>query len=250
MSKIEAAVQFMLNTANDNTHGYSRENRWGPDYDCSSLMVTAWQSAGVPVKTKGATYTGNMLKPFLACGFKNVTAQCNLSTAAGMQRGDVLLSPSHHTAMYLGDKKLVHARSTDGHPEAGDQSGKEIRVQNYYKPSYGWDYVLRYSEKEETEEAPETETVVVPVIETPVLTEVQTMPTPLPLLTRKQIEHEKREDVRALQALLSLRGFETKADGYFGPKTEAAIRSAQESGGLAVDGEAGRQVWAYLIQGG
>ena len=45
-------------------HGYDQDDRWGlyGDYDCSSAVITAWESAGVPVKTHGATYTGNMYK--------------------------------------------------------------------------------------------------------------------------------------------------------------------------------------------
>ncbi len=64
MTKIEKAVTWALAIANDNTHGYDQQYRWGPDYDCSSLIISAWQQAGVPVKTKGAAYTGNMKSAF------------------------------------------------------------------------------------------------------------------------------------------------------------------------------------------
>lgn len=71
---VESATSFMERIASDDSHGYSQESRWGtPDYDCSSLTITAWQQAGVPVKTKGATYTGNMWHAFIACGFTDVT---------------------------------------------------------------------------------------------------------------------------------------------------------------------------------
>ena len=49
MTKIEKAVTWALAIANDNTHGYDQQYRWGPDYDCSSLIISAWQQAGVPV---------------------------------------------------------------------------------------------------------------------------------------------------------------------------------------------------------
>ena len=32
MSKIESATQWMINLANDDSHGYDQANRWGPDY--------------------------------------------------------------------------------------------------------------------------------------------------------------------------------------------------------------------------
>ena len=57
MTKTEKAVTWAIEIANDPAHGYDQDNRWGPDYDCSSLVISAWQQAGVPVKTKGATYT-------------------------------------------------------------------------------------------------------------------------------------------------------------------------------------------------
>lgn len=146
MTKTESAVQWAINIANDNRHGYSQANRWGnPDYDCSSLVISAWQQAGVPVKSNGATYTGNMYNVFRACGFTDVTASCNRATGAGMQRGDVLLNVKYHTAMYIGGGQMVQASSTRGHPESGDQTGTEIWVCRYYNYSRGWDYVLRYT---------------------------------------------------------------------------------------------------------
>ena len=56
MSKTQKALQWMLDIAADNSHGYSQVNRWGPDYDCSSMVIQAWENAGVPVKSAGATY--------------------------------------------------------------------------------------------------------------------------------------------------------------------------------------------------
>ncbi|WP_242836673.1 hypothetical protein [Clostridium sp. BNL1100] len=52
---------------NDNAHRYDQRYRWGEygDYDCSSAIITAWQTAGVPVKSNGATYISNMKNVFL-----------------------------------------------------------------------------------------------------------------------------------------------------------------------------------------
>jgi hypothetical protein len=48
-------------------------------------------------------------------------------------------------------------------------------------------------------------------------------------------------DVRALQTALGALGVDTgSVDGYFGPRTEAAVRSFQAGFGLAVDGLVGR----------
>lgn len=150
MSKTENAVSWMINTANNNHHGYDQRYRWGErgDYDCSSAVITAWQNAGVPVKTNGATYTGNMYNAFKKSGFIDVTRSVNLSTGAGLVRGDVLLNRVHHTALYIGGGKLVQASINErggivgGIP--GDQTGREFNISSYY--NFPWNYVLRYNE--------------------------------------------------------------------------------------------------------
>ena len=149
MSKIENAVQWMINLANDNSHGYDQRYRWGEkgDYDCSSAVITAWEQAGVPVKAGGASYTGNMYKVFCQNGFRDVTASCNLASGTGIKRGDVLLNTVYHTAMSIGGGQIVHASGneyggiTGGKP--GDQTGREICVRSYYNRP--WNYILRYT---------------------------------------------------------------------------------------------------------
>lgn len=148
MSKIEKAVQQMEAWANDNSHGYDQIYRWGEkgDFDCSAAVIQACENAGIPVKSNGATYTGNMLSVFKKCGFKDVTSSVNLSTGSGLKRGDVLLNTSHHTAMYCGNGKEVEASinekgtATGGKP--GDQTGKEFLIRSYR--NYPWTNVLRY----------------------------------------------------------------------------------------------------------
>lgn len=145
---IENAVEWAVGIANDNSHGYDQNNRWGPDYDCSSLIIQAWQNAGVPVKTQGASYTGNMYDAFIACGFTDVTSQVNLSSGTGIVRGDVLLNIQSHTAMSIGNSQIVQAsinefgETTGG--QSGDQTGREIYTRSYY--NYPWDKILRYAD--------------------------------------------------------------------------------------------------------
>ena len=148
MSKIETYVQNAINIANNNSHGYSQVNRWGKDYDCSSLVITVVESAGIPVKSKGgATYTGNMLSAFKRCGFTDVTKRVNLATGSGLIRGDILLNRTHHTEIYIGNGRNVgaHSSETGGVTgQTGDQTGKEICTNAYY--NYPWTNVLRYEE--------------------------------------------------------------------------------------------------------
>jgi peptidoglycan hydrolase-like protein with peptidoglycan-binding domain len=53
--------------------------------------------------------------------------------------------------------------------------------------------------------------------------------------------------VRPLQQLLRARGHAIAVDGSFGPQTESAVKSFQQSRGLAADGIVGPQTWAKLV---
>ena len=154
MSKIEKSVQQMIDWANDPSHGYDQVYRWGEkgDYDCSSAIIEALERAGIPAKSNGATYTGNMYQVLTKLGFKDVTSEVNMSNGSGVLRGDVLLNHVNHVAMSIGNGQLVQASinelgtATGGQP--GDQTGQEFYIRSYY--NYPWDCVLRYVEAEET----------------------------------------------------------------------------------------------------
>lgn len=155
MTKTEKAIQQMETLAKDDSHGYDQDYRWGEkgDYDCSSAVIQAWQNAGVPVKSGGATYTGDMKNVFLNNGFKDITASVNKETGTGLKRGDVLLNEAHHVAMYCGNGKEVEAsineKGTAHGGQPGDQTGKELLIRSYR--NYPWDCILRYSESNVTE---------------------------------------------------------------------------------------------------
>lgn len=158
---IEKAASWAEQISADNSHGYDQGSRWGPDYDCSSLVISAYRSAGVPL---ACTYTGNMRGDMMAHGFVDVTGSVSLTTGAEMQRGDVLLNERSHTAMYIGGGQIVHARGnelggvTGG--QSGDQTGGEICRQGYF--NFPWDCVLRYVSTVDTgssSEKPNTYTV-------------------------------------------------------------------------------------------
>ena len=162
-STIETALNWAVNIANDDSHGYSWDGRWGPDYDCSSLVISAFRKAGLSLT--GATTTVNMKSVFTKEGFTWIPAsQINLSNSNSLIRGDILLNESSHTEIYLGGGMNVgahrgHMSQWCSHSEAdkkyhrhghyslgeqkGDQDGGEISVAGYY--SYPWDGVLRYT---------------------------------------------------------------------------------------------------------
>lgn len=151
MNKKEIAVAFAESIAKDDSHGYDQNDRYGKygDYDCSGLVITACETAGIPVKENGATYTGNAYSSFKKAGFEDVTKQVDLKTGKGMERADVLLYPGKHMAFYCGNGKMVDARvnengkATGG--KKGDQTGHEIEIHAY--KNHPFKYVLRFKEE-------------------------------------------------------------------------------------------------------
>ena len=133
MSVIDDAVAWAKKIAEDDTHGYDQTNRWEPDYDNSSFIISAWEESGVAVKTNGATGIGNMCAAFEKTGFTNITDQITIPTGAGLIAGDVLWMRDT-TCMYVGNGEIVIARS----------SNKDIAIENYLNS--GWNKVLRYTE--------------------------------------------------------------------------------------------------------
>lgn len=131
---VNKALQWALDTANDNNVGYQL-GAWGPNYyDCSHFVITAYRKAGLSLS--GASYTGDMYNSFLSEGFKDVTSSCNLSSGDGMQAGDVLLNTQTHTEMYSGSGKMVGARTA--------KAQKEEQVEEHNYNNHPWNYVLRY----------------------------------------------------------------------------------------------------------
>lgn len=242
MSIIDSAVSWARQIAADESHGYDQAHRQGPDYDCSSFVIAAYKQAGVPLT---CTYTGNMRSDMLRHGFV-FAIRVNLSTGAGLQPGDVLLNERNHTAMYIGNGKLVQAsineRGTTTGGQTGDQTGREICERSYY--NYPWDCVLRYvgtGSNSAAEDKPAQGDVSSP--DTGVMYSVQ-----LPLLKRGS----KGGYVRTAQRLLIAAGISCGpdgADGEYGDNTVAAVSKFQQLHGLEDDGEVGGDTWAALLKG-
>lgn len=138
---IANAISWAVGIANDDTHGYDQDERWGPDYDCSSLLIQAYENAGIPVKQNGATATSNMRSAFVKTGF----TQYSYSDVTEFLAGDVLWRDGH-CAMYIGDGQIVSAHINElGEVTGGvtgDQTGHEIDVSSF-SSSGNWEYVLR-----------------------------------------------------------------------------------------------------------
>lgn len=233
---VEKAVSQMIGWAEDDSHGYDQSSRWGPDYDCSSAVIQAWQNAGISVKSKGATYTGNMYSVFRACGFEDVTSLVNIVTGEGLQRGDVLLNHIHHTAMYCGNRQIVQASinefggTTGG--QSGDQTGREFYIRGYY--NYPWDVVLRYVGSNE----------VVDVSDNVSAWKMRE------LYYKSGQSLLKGNDVKVIQNILLCLDYNLGsdgADGEYGIKSKAAVMSFQSEHNLEADGICGIKTYKSLF---
>lgn len=135
MGVIDKAVSWAVEIANDDSYKYVWGG-WGASdcgYDCGHFVITAYRQAGIDT---GASYTGDMYSCFTAKGFQDVTSSCNLSTGAGMKKGDVLLNTSNHAAMV----------QIDGGTTVEARGSSYGIVANVSYRNYPWDFVLRYPE--------------------------------------------------------------------------------------------------------
>lgn len=170
-SKVEAAINWAVGIANDDTYGYSDgseacgyRSRYGPDYDCSSLITTAFREAGFNLPYY--LYTGNMKEYFTNAGFTWIPASDIPgfpASCANLQRGDILLNHVHHTELYLGNGQNVGAHWDWNGISGGIGGGRtwseaakcyrygadEINVDVYYE--YNWDGILRYEGPDSTD---------------------------------------------------------------------------------------------------
>lgn len=138
MPNIRVAVQWAVNIANDDSHGYSQANRYGPDYDCSSFVAAALIAGGFNVPA--TMWTGNERSCLLAAGYTEITP--GTAPVAGDIGMTHIPGGTQHTGMYISPTQFVQASADyDGVP--GDSGGNEIWV-GPAPSTANWQYLFRY----------------------------------------------------------------------------------------------------------
>ncbi len=165
-SKVEVAVQFAIDIANDQSHGYSQGippytgSRESPDYDCSSLIYHAFNHAGFNIidnwhnnpkffsRYDGKQYSGDADTIWEDLSVDGGWEKFSWSEIKdNLQRGDILCNPARHCAIYIGDGMTVEAKGVNnyrgGSYATGDQGGE---IDFYPAQGRGWTEVYRYVE--------------------------------------------------------------------------------------------------------
>ena len=158
-SRKDIFVKTLIRLSKDSRYGYSQKppsGRWGPDFDCSSIIYYAANCAGYSVGTGGdkVRFTGTMLKDFEKAGFQ-ILPFANVGIS-DLKIGDILLNLALHAEVYIGEGQTVAATSSeDGRysGKQGDQTGHEIEIHPVETFTGSWDYVLRPpDDSDDTEE--------------------------------------------------------------------------------------------------
>lgn len=142
--KVEAMLAWAMEIAEDDTHGYSQDNRHGPDYDCTSFVCTALMEGGFALDHFLSTW--GLLRELPALGFavyrKGETEP---------QRGDILIETGVHAEFSMGDGCCIGAHQDYGHSRTGDKSGHEIEYRTPDSDKKCWfckkaqyNYIIRY----------------------------------------------------------------------------------------------------------
>lgn len=125
MISIERGLNWAVDVANDDRHGYSQVNRLGKDFDCSSFVSMILVISGFVMPVNCTTWT--LEKCLIDNGWVKVIDR-------ERQRGDILLNKDQHVVMCLDDKNIVHASGVK----------KGILVEPFYTPSFGYPLHYRY----------------------------------------------------------------------------------------------------------
>ena len=183
-ARVEAALQFAIAMAKDNTHGYSqgadnatannpytgsregalpadkRNSVWTPDFDCSSLIYWSLENGGFKIieqwqknnpeflsRYNGEQYTGDADTVWMDLEVLGGWKKFSWNEIKNnLQRGDILCIPEQHIAFYIGNGKTVEARGVNNPKVKGhyETGDQGGEIDIYNAQGRGWTEVYRY----------------------------------------------------------------------------------------------------------
>ena len=131
-------IEWMLNVAADNTHGYNMDNRgFNPDVDCSSFVYYALKETGYHVNAGGWS-TSSMAGVLKGMGFEEISIAEQHITVKDLRPGDIFLRYAGFRGHQYGHTEVVTEADGTGRPykrvgahsnydgKTGDGSGNEV----------------------------------------------------------------------------------------------------------------------------
>ena len=158
--KMEAALAWAMEAAENPRYGYSQWNRTGPNFDCSSFVSRALMEGGFELEYYLSTYT--MTAELRELGFT-----LYYRGQVTPRRGDILLNPAKHVEFYMGNGACLAAHQ-DYDWRSGDSTGKEIQYRENGCSFCRWgnySCILRYEGIDEPEEISEEELLALLLLE-------------------------------------------------------------------------------------
>lgn len=142
--RVEAMLAWALETAADDSHGYSQSKRFGPNYDCSSFVCTALMEGGFALEDYLST--DGLIDVLPSYGFAVYRRG-----ETEPRRGDILVRRGVHTEICMGDGGCVAAHQDYDYRSGDWKTGHEIEYRSG-DDAYGcpfcsrqqYNYILRY----------------------------------------------------------------------------------------------------------
>ena len=251
----EKAATYMEQICANNNFGYSQYNRWDGhnsivsnggkvqgargDYDCSSLVISCYALAGLPIVT-GSGYTGTIERTMVNSGkFTAYKDAQHIYSDKYAKRGGIYLNTKNHVCMALSNGAAATIKTTTETTNTTTQSGSILTTSSnnnsYSLSDFVSDCQVILGATVDGKAGPETlgKTITVSRFRN------ATHPIVLPIQKR----------LIALGRKLPIYG----ADGEFGLETEAAVRNLQEeiypNQRYNIDGEISRgaATWEKLL---
>lgn len=280
----DTIAELATEAANNNNIGYDQGQRWTfwdalkasgykpqnikikCEADCSAGVLAICKATGYLLhnsKMKAIDpngYTGTERKILVNAGAKALTAAKYLTSDKYLKRGDILLYEGAHTAINLTDGSKVPVITTDYtfKPSTvlyGDYNNSVylcqelLQVLGFYKlkldKSAGWGTLDAVKSYQKSVGLP-ADSICGPNTWARLL---KGIPASNGTFTLKTIQSGYNgPEALLLQEILKSRGvYSGDLDASYGKQTEAAVRTAQKSGKLSIDGVCGPATWASLI---